>query len=168
MESFDDIIKKGDEQRARREQEEQRRLNSTRERLESLVASFEQSLETTFKVMLQTMGPNFEFVALEHSPPALRNGVLQTRVTARAHTESVDISVAVQLGAQPGDGINLGVMHVGELHGEVSRRKPMGSRKEPFAYKFCNEVIVTPHCGVDPTTLQFNISQAIKRLVEAP
>jgi len=165
VESFDDIVKKGDEERARREKEQQRRLDSSRERLDKLVASFEQSLDTAFKVMTTSM-PSLEIVLIEHSPPLYKGGVLQTSVRAKTHTESIDIEIVVQLGTQPGDGVNLGLVHVGELLGTVARRDGARGRGEPFAYRFSEEHIITPHCGVDPMTLQFNISQAIKRLIK--
>jgi len=164
MESFDDIIKRGDEKRAGRDQEEDRRLGSARARLDELAASLEQSVDMALKAMATSM-PSLQVNGIERASAVYKNGVVQTTVLAKAHTEYVDIDLAVQLGAQPGDGINLGLMHVGELRGTVVRRGVPGGRKEPFAYKFSEDIIVTPRCGVDAMTLQFNLGQVIKRLV---
>jgi hypothetical protein len=84
-------------------------------------------------------------------------------VSARAHTEKMGVELMARLGWEPGQGHNVGIGRVGRLEGRVFRLDNHAQRQS-FEYKFVEDVIVTPNCAVDPTTLKMRMMEAARHL----
>lgn len=159
MESLDDILRKGDAQRHRLASDEQWLQNQTREMLEKLAASLEASLKAALNSM-----PEFQDVSVSHDEPQFQsNGICKTTVSARMHTELLDVELGALLGWEPGRLGNVGLGQIAEMHGAIKRRDSTG-RPERFQFPFANDVTVNTHCGIDPNRLKLEISNAVARL----
>lgn len=150
-----------DAEKARVEEEGNRRLEEARARLSELSKSFVSSASAAFNAIAG-------FTILETTETeAVTQNLAQATATVHVDAESELLNVTLDVPMSwrvSEDGVSRGT--IGPMRGRVSRKRGDSKIGNPvsFQYVFAGPTITSPRCYVDPAALRSQIVQTIKSL----